>query len=268
MIPMKSRLIALDIDGTILDRPSDLEVPDAVCEAVSSARLAGARMCLCSSRPCYMMDDVRGGALETDALVGCGGAMIEQGGEIIYADSLTFPVMLACIEVAKKWDIHMSFAGMEKLYIGKKGPIDSAAASNPLFAIMEDEELLSTLRVTQVMCAFLFTDPGMPDSVVLAEPALSVATVCRSSKDCFVITNKGTDKGSAALYLANLWGIEQGEILAVGNDGNDIPMIKAAGVGVAVANAAPEVLEAADWIAPDVWNAGAAEAIRRFAVSE
>jgi len=60
----------------------------------------------------------------------------------------------------------------------------------------------------------------------------------------------GTTKWSGVQRLAAEWGIPDEAICAVGDDVNDIPMIRAAGLGVAMGNALPEVKAAADRIAP------------------
>jgi 5-amino-6-(5-phospho-D-ribitylamino)uracil phosphatase len=64
------------------------------------------------------------------------------------------------------------------------------------------------------------------------------------------ISPAGVTKWSAIQRLAKGWGIADGEICAVGDDVNDIPMIRAAGLGVAMGNAQPSVKAAADRIAP------------------
>jgi hypothetical protein len=60
----------------------------------------------------------------------------------------------------------------------------------------------------------------------------------------------GVTKWSAIQRVARDWGIADAEICAVGDDVNDIPMIRAAGLGVAMGNALPAVKAAADRIAP------------------
>jgi hydroxymethylpyrimidine pyrophosphatase-like HAD family hydrolase len=60
----------------------------------------------------------------------------------------------------------------------------------------------------------------------------------------------GVTKWSGVLHLAEKWGIAEDEICAVGDDRNDIPMIRGAGLGVAMGNAQPEVKAAADRVAP------------------
>ena len=55
-------------------------------------------------------------------------------------------------------------------------------------------------------------------------------------------------KWTAVLHLAELWGVEPGEICAVGDDANDIPMIRNAGLGVAMGHAHPDVQSVADHV--------------------
>lgn len=61
---------------------------------------------------------------------------------------------------------------------------------------------------------------------------------------------RGITKWSAVRRLAADWGIPDEAICAVGDDVNDIPMIRGAGLGIAMGNALPEVKAAADRIAP------------------
>ena len=270
---IKPKLIALDIDGTILDKPMGIPVPAAVREAIKGAREAGARVCLCSSRPCFYMRDATDDLLGVDALIGCSGAEIEiirtpgaARGEAFFVDVMPRALVLAVFEVAKRRDLYVSFATREKLLVGAKGPVDPMPDDGSIFAVLEDAPLLAALRAQPVSCAVVFTAPDMEDEVVLDEPSLAGATIQRSEKNCFIVTNEGTDKGTGLTRLAGLWGIGREGILAIGNDENDVPMFEAAGASVAVANAGPEALAAADWIAPHVRDGGAAEAIRRFAL--
>ena len=65
--------------------------------------------------------------------------------------------------------------------------------------------------------------------------------------------------------LARRLGIPREEVMAIGDNSNDVPMIEAAGVGVAVANATDEAKAAADYVCEADNNAGAvAEAIERL----
>ena len=60
------------------------------------------------------------------------------------------------------------------------------------------------------------------------------------------IAPAGVTKWSGVLAIASQWGIDAAHICAVGDDVNDLPMIRGAGCGIAMGNARPEVLAAAD----------------------
>jgi Cof subfamily protein (haloacid dehalogenase superfamily) len=98
------------------------------------------------------------------------------------------------------------------------------------------------------------------ERALLAELGSQVFThVLRSPKYtgfmCEIVPS-GVTKWSAIQRLAAEWGIGPAEICAVGDDVNDIPMIQAAGLGVAMGNALPEVKAAADRIAPSLEEDG------------
>jgi Cof subfamily protein (haloacid dehalogenase superfamily) len=75
------------------------------------------------------------------------------------------------------------------------------------------------------------------------------------------ITPIGVTKWSAIQRLAHDWQITDAEICAIGDDVNDIPMIRAAGLGVAMGNAVPQLKAVADRIAPTHDENGVAEVV-------
>ena len=261
-----TKLIALDIDGTIIEKTAGVPVHRKVRAAVNEARAAGHKVCLCSARPGYYMRDATEGLDEIDAVIGCSGALIEKDGEVIHKDPIALPILLACFETAKRLDTYMSFAGDDKIYVCKKGPVLPPLEGGSVFVIIEDEELLRVLREKDIYCAFVFTKKGVQKESIFTDEAFKGAAIHKSSMNSFDLVNIETNKGTGVLFLAEQYGITSENVIAIGNDENDVPMFRAAGTGVAMANASPEVRAAADWIAPDVRKGGAAEAIRRFAL--
>jgi hydroxymethylpyrimidine pyrophosphatase-like HAD family hydrolase len=65
------------------------------------------------------------------------------------------------------------------------------------------------------------------------------------------ILRHDASKWTAVLHLANLWDVDPAEICAVGDDVNDVPMIRNAGLGVAMGHAPADVLAAADLVTGD-----------------
>jgi 5-amino-6-(5-phospho-D-ribitylamino)uracil phosphatase len=95
-------------------------------------------------------------------------------------------------------------------------------------------------------------------------PGLVHTNVLRSPRYSGFFTEfspAGVTKWSAIRRLAGDWNIADAAICAVGDDVNDIPMIRAAGLGVAMGNALPVVKAAADRIAPSHDEDGLAQVV-------
>ena len=78
------------------------------------------------------------------------------------------------------------------------------------------------------------------------------------------IGSKEAKKSSGVKFLADMWGIKQDEILTIGDQNNDIELLKAGGVKVAMGNATDELKECADYITDTVDNDGFVKAIEKF----
>lgn len=78
------------------------------------------------------------------------------------------------------------------------------------------------------------------------------------------INAKGVNKGKAVCLLAGMLGIPTKEILVFGDEQNDLQMIRTAGIGVAVANGIPEVIEAADYVTASNDEEGVAGFIEKY----
>jgi hydroxymethylpyrimidine pyrophosphatase-like HAD family hydrolase len=66
--------------------------------------------------------------------------------------------------------------------------------------------------------------------------------------------------------LSDILDVKKEEMMAFGDSPNDIPMIEAAGIGVAVENAKDSVKQAADFVTTSNDDAGVAVAVRKFAL--
>lgn len=97
------------------------------------------------------------------------------------------------------------------------------------------------------------------------EEILSPCNVFFSRNEYLEICPKDTDKGSAVKYITEFLGLPPENTVAVGDERNDIPMIQAAHIGVAVANGHPDIKEAADYVTRcDSAHGAIAEVIDKF----
>jgi Cof subfamily protein (haloacid dehalogenase superfamily) len=81
------------------------------------------------------------------------------------------------------------------------------------------------------------------------------------------IINRRVSKGEALKALASFLGISTEEVIAIGDGLNDIPLLEAAGLAVAMGNAFPEVKKVADYITLDVEHSGVAAVVEKFLVN-
>ena len=78
------------------------------------------------------------------------------------------------------------------------------------------------------------------------------------------INHKDANKGAALLALASHLGLDRSQVMAFGDGLNDVSMIRAAGIGVAMQNAVAEVKAAADLITGSCEDSGVAQTIEKI----
>ena len=74
----------------------------------------------------------------------------------------------------------------------------------------------------------------------------------------------GIDKGEGLRFLLDRLGLDPSEAMAIGDGGSDLPMLRAAGVGVAMGNSIRAVKDGADWVTGSNDENGVALAIEKY----
>lgn len=268
------RLVALDLDGTLLD--SRKEVPEENIRAVRAAADGGTTVVICSGRP------YRGARIFmkqlgiTGPLIGCNGAIIRNFGteEILREKPMSPDSSIEVSKLCKEEDIyHHAYVG-DAMYTGALGhgsvyysELNSVLAPEDRFDIRVEEELW------RIFCGgekgaykFYISDP---EREVLARLRTVFAgipdiDVVSSYYDNIEVVKKGVCKGEALKFLADTLGVAREEVLAIGDNENDLSMLEYAGMGVAMGNAEKPAKEIADFITLDNNRCGVAEAIKKF----
>ncbi|HVA46148.1 MAG TPA: Cof-type HAD-IIB family hydrolase [Pirellulales bacterium] len=258
------RLLAIDIDGTLVN--SRDELTETTRQALHRACAAGLKIVLATGRR-YSRALPLVGPLAIDApLVTASGALIKhpldhrtlfratferqllcdlltvverRGFEaVLYADSYHDGFDFYCerleVERAELADYLALNPGCHRLWPAlMRDPPEGVFAG---FSTGTRDEMLELHEELQREL------PGLLYTHVLRSPRY-IGHMCE-------IAPFGVTKWSGIQHVAAEWGILPEEMCAVGDDVNDIPMIEAAGIGIAMGNAQPEVKAAADLIAP------------------
>lgn len=110
-----------------------------------------------------------------------------------------------------------------------------------------------------------FTDMALREKawaeLIEAFPEMAVTSSITNNVE---INEKHANKGEALGILCRHLGLEISQSMSFGDGSNDLSMIRAAGIGVAMANAAQSLLDAADYVTDTNDNDGVAKAIAKF----
>lgn len=273
---MDYQLLALDVDGTtVIDGGAPTP---RVVQAVAAAQAHGVRVALATGRA---FAPARGFATALGIygpLICFQGALVkEQAGSqaTLLADTLPLEPLADVIDFAAREGLEFSiYTDTELFYQCQR---HDQAYYDLWFSF-------PSRRVPDLAAAVRdFVAQGRPliKGLFIGEPAeLDTLTVrlgqllhgrleiLRSHTNFLEVAGPGVSKARGLAVLAARAGVPREKVIAVGDSGNDIAMIRWAGLGVAVANAAAEVLAAADWIAPSVEQDGVAVVIEKFVLAD
>ena len=256
------KLIAIDLDGTLLSPNGD--VSDRVRDSVRRALDAGLLVCFATGRNWTESQPALDALNHYPTAVFVGGAMVIDTGR-----KVTLHRMLMDAELARSTCRLLEEAGHAVLALSDQGDgppqyliggtTNLNAATQAWMRITQaqverheslaDYEHLATVRVG--ICA-------EPAEVAIAKQLLEQRfgdrVLCHNLQvptygvEVLEVFDPAVNKWEGILHIARIHGIVPDEIVAIGDDLNDLPMITRAGLGVAMGNARDAVREAADRI--------------------
>lgn len=263
------RAIALDLDGTLTNH--DKVVTPKTRKALLQAEAEGVVIILASGRPTYGIEPVAE-CLELDKRGGYilsynGGNIVNaKTGEKLFAQFLPDEVIPILYRYAKeKNHALLGYAGNE---IITEMPDDQ---------YVKEESRINKMNIRKVENLFEALEPhptkllmtGDPADMLKAENELSEILgdrmdIFRSAPFFLELVPKGIDKAKALLRLLSKINLTPADMIAFGDGYNDLSMLKLAGMGVAMQNAAPEVRAEADYITLSNEEDGVAAALEHF----
>jgi Cof subfamily protein (haloacid dehalogenase superfamily) len=269
MVTARIRLIALDLDGTLVG--SDLTIRPRVREAIAKARASGVAITIVTGR---MLAAARPYARELgiDGVIVCyqGAAIFNVAtGAIVQMTPVRQDVTREVLDWADARGIHAQCYADDVLYVQQ---INVFSKRYTDLARVEPT-VVPSLRAAfadRPTIKIVLVDDAERASHHLADlqPLLGDrAYLTRSHVDFVEILDPNVNKGVALGFVAGYYDATPAETLAVGDAWNDLPLLKAAGIGVAMGSGPPELLAQADAVVADVAHDGVAEAIERFVLA-
>jgi Cof subfamily protein (haloacid dehalogenase superfamily) len=260
------RLLAVDLDGTLVGR--DLVLRERVRDEISRVRAAGVEGCIVTGRMYRAaLPFARELALDAPLICYQGAAIVDpQTDEVLFDMPLPNVTALDVVKAAKRDGMHVQLYRNDNYYCEQRNRFSDLYAQlsrvEPVI-VPSLEEAFATSDATK---AVIVADAA--DAKRYAERMAAHldgrAYVTRSYPEFVEILNHSVDKGEALEFVAARLGVTMDEVLAIGDSWNDEPLLRAAGVGVAMGSAPDEVKAAADAVVGDVAHDGVAEALERY----
>ncbi len=260
------RLVAVDLDGTLLNDSKQI-----------SQQTAGALACLCernvrliiaSARPPRSVRQIYRD-LQLDTLqINYNGALIWDelrqkpvfhrpipgalASQIIETARDMFEETIVTCEVMDRWHTDRN----DNSFTTETGKLFSPDVIAPVQQICDQP-------ITKLM---LLGEPRiiLRLEAVLLEQFDDQVSILKTDRDLLQIMDKRVSKATSLQLVAGHYGIPMQSVMAIGDAPNDVGMLQAAGIAIAMDNAHALVKDAADWIAPSNNDHGVHAALQRY----
>ena len=263
------RILALDVDGTLLDRHGDLRT--TTIEAVARAARAGIRPVVCTGRRYRRRTADRRAARprRADRLQLGGDRQIPLRPRHPLAGRLRAGVAAALLDLFHAHD-QLIVAYNDRPPDQADFRISRFSSGRPYYDDYVDRNRENAEPTSDWTAEALFHMCAVGSREEMTAFERIVLDACSDHVRTFVqrspkyqgtmceVIRRDAGKWAAVLHVAELWGVPPEEICAVGDDVNDAPMIEGAGLGVAMGHAPPAILDLADHVTGDHDNDGVA----------
>jgi Cof subfamily protein (haloacid dehalogenase superfamily) len=263
------RLVAYDLDGTLIGH--DLRISPRVAQAVERARNAGIAGCVVTGRM-YRAALPFARELHLDAPIVCyqGAAIVDPTTDAVLFDRpVQNDVVRDLIATTQADGVHLQLYRNDEYYCEARNRFSDMYAA----LAMTEPVIVPSLRE-----AFAYSPATK--GVVIADAAVAAeyearlraalgkrAYVTRSLPEFVEVLDPHVDKGIALQFVAQRLGVSLEEIAAIGDSWNDLPLLEAAGIRIAMGSGPPELKSAATAVVADVAHDGVAEALERYVLA-
>lgn len=258
------KLVATDIDGTIL--PYSGEFTEGVKSCIKKLKENGIKVVIVTGR---MHEGAKKIAqrldLDTPVVSYNGGYIKTISNEILYEKNLPECYAKEIIEWARKNNIHINLYANDVLYSEKDDDeIKRYSMYQGLNYTIKNFSEISLNRVHKIL-AIDYNDADKVTSWVktMSEKYSDLYIIKSTPYFCEFSTKEAT-KACAVEFLTKYWGLKKEEVLTIGDQDNDIELLKAGGISVGMKNGTENLKAHADYITDTVDNDGFVKAIEKF----
>lgn len=250
------KLFFFDIDGTLIECNKGLyEISKVNRESFDVLKEKGHDVFLATGRcKCFITDGVMN--YPFSGYVTCNGGYVEYKGEALYKAIVPTEAINKTIELAKKYHFNFYFESSDYIYV-----LDRNEPRHQEFAAnwgMKDKTIVDDFNPNEIETYIgMIVINSKDDIPVVVETLSPYFDIQRHQTGLsFDLTLKGVSKAVGIQKLVEALNRDMQDTIAFGDGRNDLEMLEAVGVGVAMGNAVIEAKEVADDICKDVMEDG------------
>ncbi len=260
------KMVATDIDGTILGE--SFEFSPAVVECIKNLSEKGIKVVLVTGRMhLAALKLAQKLGLKTPIVSYQGGLIKEQNGETLYQKNLNPERAKEVIKWAKNNNVHINLYMDDVLYVEN----DNIAIKRytgerfiPYKVCNFDD--LDINNVNKIL-AIDFNDANRVTGwVEILKNLMPELYIVKSTPYFCEVSNRQPKKTCAVEFLQNYWGLNKEQILCIGDQNNDIELLKSGGIAVAMGNATEDLKSVADYVTDTIDNDGFVKAMEKYCI--
>lgn len=259
------KLVCSDIDGTLVN--SENRMCPTTAEVVRRVVDQGVIFALISARPpvgmFYLLDDM---GIDQYVVAFGGSIILKRGQKPVYEDTLPMEYVERLREESRKFGLNLSVYSGEDLFVEK---IDERVRIEQQIARAVPIELPFREIKKRAGNPNKLLYLGDPEAIAAFEQWAAreydgLLAIYRSKPDYLEVCPPQSTKYGGMMALADHLGIDPSEIMAIGDNYNDVDMLKGAAFGVAMGNAPEDVKKAADFVTLPCMEDGVGYALQKF----
>lgn len=255
------KALMLDVDGTLISFETH-KVPRTAIEALQKAHANGIKIVIATGRAAGDLHEIS--AVPYDGIIALNGADCSlRDGTVIRKQLIPKEDFKKSMELAKEFNFPVAIELDEGVFVNRLTPTVVQLAKiveHPIPLVVDIEEMFERKECCQL--CFYFDD----ETEQKVMPLLPNLTASRWYPSFADINVAGVSKATGLSVFADYYEIDASEIMACGDGGNDISILKAAGIGVAMGGASEIVKSSADHVTDTVENDGLYKALKHFEV--
>ncbi len=264
----KVRLIALDMDGTLL-LSDHATIPDRNIASIRKAQAMGIRVLICTGRLPEDISDYLKRMNLSCMIIACNGATaytapMPQGKRMFLH---TLPAEDAKRAIAFLAEKHMVINGFESGVVNTFSEDPESHYHLVARHLIEEKRGLENLMAAAergILKLYCYADYSRDRMREIRDELAGIIpnlVITASGANVIEVNAAGTDKGNALRHVAEMLTIPREAVMAIGDEENDIPMLQYAGFSVAMGNAIESVKKICRFVTAENDACGVSEAI-------